>query len=36
MSTPVFTLIAVMATFLFIFAFVMGISHWHERKRHAH
>lgn len=37
MSTPIFTFIAAMAFILFTFAFVMGVSHWHERKRkHAH
>jgi hypothetical protein len=36
MSTPVFTFIAATAAILFLYAFVMGVSWWHERKRHAH
>lgn len=39
MSTPLFTVFAMTTAFLFLFAFVMGISRWHDwqdRKRHAH
>ncbi len=31
-----FALVGAGAVCLFFFLFAMGVSHWHERKRHAH
>lgn len=36
LSTQLFTFLAVGVMFLCVYAFVMGISHWQDRKRHLH
>lgn len=36
MSNFEFALLAVGVGMFVLFAFAMGISRWHERKRHAH